>query len=404
MSLFMTIRIAFKALGRNKMRTVLTMLGMIIGVAAVITMVALGAGAQAQIADQIKGAGTNTITIFPGTVNMGGVQTGAGGNSRLVPADAELLRSVPLVAYVAEGIQSRQQMIYGNQNWSSTVVGTNIDFLQVKSWPMKSGAFFSDQDVRGAAKVVCLGTNVAEMLFGDQDPVGETIRIKNQPFRVIGVMAQKGSSSSGQNQDDQVFVPWTTLTKKIQRQDNLQYIITSTESADDVNEAKVAIEAAMRESHKLTAGAPDDFRAQTQEDMVAVRSETTQTMTTLLASVAAVSLMVGGIGIMNIMLVSVTERTREIGLRLAIGARSKDVLWQFLIEAVVISLFGGALGIGLGYGSAEFVRWYAAWPAVVPANAVALSVSFAGAVGIIFGFWPATKAAGLDPIEALRFE
>jgi putative ABC transport system permease protein len=400
----MTIRIAFKALGRNKMRTVLTMLGMIIGVAAVITMVALGAGAQAQIADQIKGAGTNTITIFPGTVNAGGVQTGAGGNSKLTGADADMLRAIPLVAYVAEGIQSRQQMIFGNQNWSSTVVGTNIDFVQVKSWPMKSGAFFSDQDVRGATKVVALGTNVAEMLFADADPVGETIRIKNQPFRVIGVMAQKGSSSSGQNQDDQVFIPWTTLTKKIQRQDNLQYIITSTESADDVDNAKAAIEAGLREAHKITPGVPDDFRAQTQEDMVAVRSETTQTMTTLLASVAAVSLMVGGIGIMNIMLVSVTERTREIGLRLAIGARSKDVLSQFLTEAIVISLFGGLLGIALGYGSAEFVKWYAAWPAVVPANAVVMSVGFASAVGIVFGFWPAKKAAGLDPIEALRFD
>jgi putative ABC transport system permease protein len=263
-------------------------------------------------------------------------------------------------------------MIYGNQNWSSTVVGTNV----------------------------------AEMLFADADPVGETIRIKNQPFRVIGVMAQKGSSSSGQNQDDQVFVPWTTVAKKLERRDrdSLQYIITSTLSADDVNQAQIDITTALREAHKLVAGEPDDFRAQTQEDMVAVRSQTTQTMTTLLASVAAVSLMVGGIGIMNIMLVSVTERTREIGLRLAIGARGRDVLTQFLIEAVVISLFGGLLGIAMGYGAAEFVRWYAAWPAVVPTNAVAMSFGFAGGVGVLFGFWPATKAAGLDPIEALRFE
>ncbi|MEI6246239.1 MAG: ABC transporter permease, partial [Acidobacteriota bacterium] len=232
MSIFMTIRIAFTALGRNKMRTTLTMLGMIIGVAAVITMVALGNGAQASIADQIKGAGTNTVTIFPGTVNFGGVQTGAGGNSKLMPADAESLRELPSVAYVAEGIQSRQQMVYGNQNWSSTVVGTNVDFLEIKTWPMKSGMFFSDQDVKGAAKVVALGTNVAEMLFADADPIGETIRIKNQPFKVIGIMAPKGSSSSGQNQDDQVFVPWTTVTKKLQRSDNLQYIITSTINAD----------------------------------------------------------------------------------------------------------------------------------------------------------------------------
>ncbi len=404
MSLLMTVRIALKALGRNKLRTTLTMLGMIIGVAAVITMVALGNGAQASIADQIKGAGTNTVTVFPGTVNTGGVQTGAGGNSKLMPSDADSLRDLPIVAYVAEGIQTRQQMIYGNQNWSSTVVGTNIDFVQVKTWPMKSGAFFSDQDVKAASKVVCLGTNVAEMLFGDADPVGETIRIKNQPFKVIGVMAEKGSSSSGQNQDDQVFVPWTTVTKKLQRSDNLQYIITSTVSADDVNEAQKQITAALRTNHKLTGNDPDDFRAQTQEDMLAMRSETTQTMTTLLASVAAVSLMVGGIGIMNIMLVSVTERTREIGLRLAIGARSRDVLWQFLVEAVVISLVGGTLGIALGYGAAEFVKWYQNWPALVPPNAVVMSVGFAAAVGIVFGFWPATKAAALDPIEALRFE
>jgi len=270
MSFLMVLRVAFKALARNKMRTSLTMLGMIIGVAAVITMVALGAGAQASIADQIKGPGTNTVTVFPGSANTGGVQTGAGGSSKLVAADAESLRELPIVAYVAEGIQSRQQMVYGNQNWSSTVVGTNIDFTQVKSWPMQSGSFFSDQDVKSAAKVVCLGTNVAEMLFGDVDPVGETIRIKNQPFKVIGIMAQKGSSSSGQNQDDQVFIPWTTLTKKIQRSDNLQYIITSTVSADDVKEAQKEITAALRLTSKLTANYPDDFQAKTEEDWATV--------------------------------------------------------------------------------------------------------------------------------------
>ncbi len=401
----MTIRVALKALARNKLRTALTMLGMIIGVAAVISMVALGSGAQAAIEDQIRGAGTNMITVFPGAAQMGGVKQGAGTSSRLVPADAAALRLVPEVSYVSEGLQTRQQVIVGNQNWQTNIVGVNVDFTYVKSWPMKYGAFFSDVDVASTAKVCTLGVNVATNLFGeDVDPTGTDIRIRNQVFKVLGVMTPKGASSSGQNQDDQIFAPYTTVMRRIQGTESLQYIMASARTAAEVPAAAAAVTEAMRAQHKIEPGADDDFRVQTQDDLIATRTAATQTMTSLLAGIAGVSLVVGGIGIMNIMLVSVTERTREIGLRLAIGARGSDVLMQFLIEAVVISLVGGSAGIGLGFGVAEFLRGYLQSPTVIPADAVATAVAFSSAVGILFGFYPARKAAGLDPIEALRFE
>jgi putative ABC transport system permease protein len=405
MSLFMILRVALKALGRNKLRTGLTMLGMIIGVAAVITMVALGSGAQAAIEDQIRGAGTNMITLFPGSVNTAGVKMGDGSSSRLIPDDAKALRTLPEAEFVSEGVQSRQQIVAANQNWSTNIVGVNVDYVAIKSWPMKYGSFFSDQDVASTAKVCTLGVNVAQNLFGeDVDPTGQSIRIRNQIFRILGVMGPKGASSSGQNQDDQVFAPYTTVLKKLQGQQFLTYILVGAKSADAVQAAADAVAAQMRVQHKILSPDDDDFRVQTQADMIAMRTQSTQTMTSLLAGIAAVSLLVGGIGIMNIMLVSVTERTREIGLRMAIGARGFDVLMQFLVEAVLLSLVGGSIGIALGFGVSDFVKWYEQWPTLIPPDSVLTAFGFAGAVGVFFGFYPARKAAALDPIEALRFE
>ncbi len=405
MSVLMIFRIAVRALGRNKLRTTLTMLGMIIGVAAVITMVALGSGAQAAIEEQIRGAGTNMITVFPGSVNTGGVKQGQGTSSRLVVDDAKALRTLPEVEFVSEGIQSRQQVIYSNQNWQTNIVGVNTDYVEIKAWPTKYGSFFTDDDVRSAAKVCTLGINVSENLFGpDVDPTGTELRIRNQIFHVLGVMQPKGASSSGQNQDDQILAPFTTVMKKLQGTEFLTYILVGAKSADQVQAAADSVTTQLRIQHKIDSPDDDDFRVQTQDDMIAVRTQATQTMTSLLAGIAGVSLVVGGIGIMNIMLVSVTERTREIGLRMAIGARGFDVLLQFLVEAVVISVVGGSIGIGLGYGLAEFLRQYQGMTTLVPPDAVAMAVGFSAAVGIFFGFYPARKAAALDPIEALRFE
>ena len=405
MSLLMTLRIALKALGRNKMRTSLTMLGMIIGVAAVIAMVALGTGAQSSIEEQIKSAGTNMIMINAGNWTVGGVRMGQGAASTLKPEDAEVLRSVPGVQYVAAGVSSRVQVVAGNQNWSTRIEGTDVDLPLIRSWPAKFGAFFSPQDVAGAAKVVVLGSIVSDTLFGEGvDPVGQVIRVRNQPFRVVGVMASKGQSSMGQDQDDTIFAPYTTVMKKLQGQQHISNITVSAASASTILSTADAITDALRTQHRLIPGEPDDFMVRTLEEMASVRSEATRTMTMLLAAIAGVSLLVGGIGIMNIMLVSVTERTREIGLRMAIGARGRDVLLQFLVEAVVISLFGGLIGLGVGYGVSESVKRFLEWPSVVPPDAIAMAFGFAAGTGIFFGFYPARKAARLDPIEALRYE
>ena len=401
----MTLRIAFKALGRNKMRTALTMLGMIIGVAAVIAMVAMGTGAQAQIEEQIKSAGTNMITVFPGSIVAGGARGGMGSSSRLTPEDAEALREIPEIEYVSEVVSTRLQIIYGNQNWNTSVQGVSVDLPAIRSWPVKFGAFFAPEDVRGAAKVCILGSNVSDNLFGEGvDPTDQQIRVRNQIFRVLGVMTPKGAGAGGQSQDDQIFAPYTTVMKKLSGNQFVNMILVATRSPDDISVAQKAIVADMRTRHNVPAGEPDDVTAQTQDDIVALRTQQTQTMTTLLAGIAGVSLIVGGIGIMNIMLVSVTERTREIGLRLAIGARGFDVLLQFLIEAIVISSVGGSIGIGLGYLVSEALKYYQELPTLVPLNSVAIAVGFSAFVGIFFGFYPARKAAGLDPIEALRFE
>ena len=405
MSILMTLRIAFKALGRNKMRTGLTMLGMIIGVAAVIAMVAMGTGASAQIEEQIKSAGTNMITVFPGSISAMGARGGMGTSSRMTPEDAQALRDLPEIEFVSEVVGTRTQIIYGNQNWNTSVQGVNVDLPSIRSWPMKFGAFFSSEDVRSANKVCVLGSNVSDNLFGEGvDPTDQQIRVRNQIFRVLGVMTSKGAAAGGMNQDDQLFAPYTTVMKKLSGQPNINSILLATRSPDEVASAQAIITATMRTRHGLAEGDPDDVTVQTQDDIVALRTQQTETMTNLLAGIAGVSLLVGGIGIMNIMLVSVTERTREIGLRLAIGARGFDVLLQFLIEAIVISVVGGSIGIALGYLVSEGLKYYQNLPALVPINAVAIAVGFSAFVGIFFGFYPARKAAGLDPIEALRFE
>ena len=403
MSLADLLRTSLRGVSANKLRAALTMLGMIIGVGAVITMVALGKGAQATIEEQVKATGTNMITIMPGNFSSGGVRMGEG-SGELMPADAAAIRALPQIQWVTEGVNTRQQIIAGNQNSNTSVLGTNVDWPLIKSWPMKYGQFFTEQDVQAAAKVLVMGSNVADLLFPGEDPTGQNVRVRNHVFKVIGVFTSKGASSGGQNQDDQVFMPYTTVSKKIQGNQRLNNITVSAYSADGIAEAAEAIRVVMRVQNGIAPGEEDDFRVQTLEDMVAFRTQATSTLTSLLAGIAAVSLMVGGIGIMNIMLVSVTERTREIGLRMAIGARGRDVLLQFLVEAVVISIVGGALGIAMGFGIAEFVKWYQNWPAVVPIDAIVTAVGFAAFVGIFFGFYPARKAAGLDPIEALRFE
>jgi putative ABC transport system permease protein len=405
MSIFMTLRIALKALGRNKMRTALTMLGMIIGVAAVITMVALGTGAQSSIESQIQSAGTNMIMVSAGNFSQGGVRQGQGNASTLIPDDAAAISRVQGVQYQAAGVNTRGQVVSGNQNWGTQIQGTDIDLPLIRSWPTTLGAFFTPQDVTAASKVAVLGSVVRDQLFGpDTNPVGQVIRINNQSFTVSGVMASKGQSGMGQDQDDVVFVPYTTVMKKMRGITYIQQVTVSAGAANDTTPTADRIATLLRVRHKIQPGDPDDFMVRTMEEMASVRVQATQTMTALLASIAGVSLLVGGIGIMNIMLVSVTERTREIGLRMAIGARGRDVLMQFLVEAVVLSLFGGGIGIGVGFALSQGVTLWMQWPTAVSPQAVLVAFGFAALTGVFFGFYPARKAAALDPIDALRFE
>jgi putative ABC transport system permease protein len=408
MGVLIILRVALKALARNKMRTGLTMLGMIIGVAAVITMVALGNGAQQQIEDQVKAAGTNLITIRAGNYRRGGISHGMGAAPTLKAADVDAIREqVPGAVYLAASVNTRDQIVASGQNWSAQIEGTDVEFPMIRLWDLEFGTFFTSTHVRSAAKVAVLGSIVRDNLFGENvDPVGQRVRIRNQSFQVIGVMDSKGSGQFGQDQDDTVLVPYTTVQKKLRGKDgtNISGATISAASPDQMDEITAQITEVLRAQHRLIPGEDDDFMVRTQEDIASMLTGMTETMTGLLAGIAGVSLLVGGIGIMNIMLVSVTERTREIGLRMAVGAKGRDVLMQFLVEAVVLSLVGGLIGVGLGFSLSAGLTQFFQWPTSVPPSAVGIATGFAAATGIFFGFYPARQAARLDPIESLRFE
>jgi len=405
MKLVMPLSIAASALRRNAMRSLLTMLGVIIGVGAVIILVSLGQGASASIQEEIAAAGTNLITVRAGSSFMGGIHRGGASVTTLTPEDAQaILDECPAVELVAPTVRTGAQLVYGNQNWSSSVQGTNQDFPAVRRWTVTEGSFFTAADVRAAARVAVIGTTVVSRLFGDEDPVGKIIRVKNLPFRVVGVLETKGQTSWGMDQDDIVIAPYTTVQKKLMGITHVTEILVSASEPRRIPAATEQIRALLRQRHRIVPPTEDDFNIRTQEEMAQMRVGASNIMTMLLASIASVSLLVGGIGIMNIMLVSVTERTREIGLRLAVGARSRDILWQFLIEALVLSASGGLVGIGIGFAVSRFLSNTFDWPTLVSGQAVMLSFFFAAAVGVFFGFYPARKAARLDPIEALRYE
>src|SRR5687768_9847881 len=407
MSLLMIIRVAFRALVRNKMRAALTMLGIIIGVSAVIAMVSIGQGASASVQAQIDSIGTNLLFVSAGSQNVGGVRSGTGdtGNNVLTVEDLEAIkREVPSVSMVTPSVNTRVQLIAGNMNWNTSLQGVSEQYPDIRKWSIQSGAFFTDADVRTAGRVIVIGQTLADTLYAGSDPVGQTIRVSNLPFRVVGVMAAKGQDQQGRDQDDTAFAPYTTVQKKVLGNTTVRIAYVSAVSQDATYTAQSQIGELLRQRHKLTANEPDDFTVRNMTDVAEAANETSKTMTILLACIAGVSLLVGGIGIMNIMLVSVTERTREIGIRMAIGARSSAVRSQFLIESIVLSLTGGTIGILLGVGLSLAIPAMLGWPTLVSMVAIVGSVIFSVAVGVFFGYYPARKAASLDPIEALRYE
>jgi putative ABC transport system permease protein len=407
MNLLMIIRVAFRALVRNKMRAALTMLGIIIGVSAVIAMVSIGQGASASVQAQIESIGTNLLFVSAGAQNVGGVRSGTGdsGTNTLTVEDLDAIkREVPSVSMVTPTVNARSQLVSGNANWNTSVQGVSEQYPDVRKWTVQSGEFFTDADVRTAARVIVVGQTVADNLLPGTDPVGQTVRVMNLPFRVVGVMARKGQDQQGRDQDDIAFAPYTTVQKKVLGSPRLQVAYVSAVSQDATYTAQAQITELLRQRHKLAPSDPDDFTVRNMTDIADAANQTSNTMTILLACIAGVSLLVGGIGIMNIMLVSVTERTREIGIRMAIGARSSAVRSQFLIESIVLSLTGGLFGIILGIVVSLAIPKMLGWPTLVSTTAIIGSVIFSVAVGVFFGYYPARKAAALDPIDALRYE
>lgn len=396
---------AFRALQRNKMRSFLTMLGIIIGVGAVITMLAIGQGAEYSVKEQIASLGTNVLIIFPGSQQQGGLRVGAGSMTTLTEDDAQAIRTdCPAIAYVSPGTRAGGQVIAGNLNWATGIEGVGVEYAQIREWNVQYGEFFSDQDIKGSAKVCILGRTVADNLFPDSDPVGQNVRIRNVPFKVVGVLTRKGQNAMGQDQDDIILAPYTTVLMRLSHFPYLRQILVSATSSKNIEVAQKQITELLRMRHKIARFEGDDFTIRNQSDLANAATATSQILTILLASIASVSLLVGGIGIMNIMLVSVTERTREIGIRMSVGARGRDILTQFLIEALVLSLLGGIIGIIIGVAGSKVISGIAGWPTFITAFSILLSFGFSIIVGLFFGFYPARKAALLNPIDALRYE
>jgi putative ABC transport system permease protein len=406
MELLSVVRIAWRALCRNKLRSGLTMLGVIIGVGAVIAMVGVGQGASQAVQQQIAAMGSNVVFVGSGTVNRGGLRLGWGQTKTLIYDDMRaIVRECPAVRAAAPGATTTAQIVFGNDNWFTNVQGTEPQYFDVRDWTLAEGVPFTQADVDASANVAVIGNTVRQNLFGATEPIGQTIRVKDLPFRVVGVLNIKGQSAHmGQDQDDVIFVPITTLQKKLTGDTWLRFIVVSAVSRQASYAAQEQITALLRDRHRIRPGQDDDFMVRNLADMAELADQSSRVMTLLLASIAGVSLIVGGIGIMNIMLVSVTERTREIGVRMAVGATEEDVQRQFLIEAVVLSLMGGAVGILFGIGCAVLITRVLGWAVLISPLAIAVAALFSAAVGIFFGFYPARKAARLDPIEALRFE
>jgi putative ABC transport system permease protein len=408
--LFQALRIALRSLRVNKMRTALTMLGIMIGVGAVIAMVSVGSGAQARVAEQIQSLGSNLIIVLPGSRNAAGLRLGQGSQVTITEDDASAIaREIPLVQAVAPASRGGAQVVYGNLNWSTNIQGITADYFEARDWAVEAGRPVVREDVDGATKVALIGQTTALNLFGDSDPVGEIIRIKKVPFEVVGVLGRKGQTTWGQDQDDVILIPLSTAKKKIlginpANARSVNSISIKVHAGEDMTEAEAQIRTLLRDRHRLQPYQEDDFWIRNLSEVLQTQEESSKVMTYLLAAIASVSLLVGGIGIMNIMLVSVTERTREIGIRLAIGAQANQVLLQFLVEAVVLSLFGGVLGIALGLGLGALGGKILSVPFVLNPTIVAIAFVFSALVGVAFGYFPARRAARLDPIEALRHE
>ncbi len=398
------VKVGFRSIARNKLRSALTTLGIVIGVGCVIVTNGIGSGAASSIQANINSLGANFIMIFPGTSTQGGAHFHSE-QSSLTEDDAIAIKTeCPSVTYVSPGLRTGGQVVAGENNWATQIFGADVDWPFIRSWNVSKGTFFTEAEVKGAAKVAVLGNSVVQNLFPDSDPIGAIIRVKNVPFKVIGVLEKKGGSTMGTDQDDQIVVPYTTAMKRILGNKRIGLLQVSAKSPDAIRDAMAEIAALLRQRHRIGPGQDDDFTMRSQEEIAASASETTKTLSTLLASIAVVSLLVGGIGIMNIMLVSVTERTREIGIRMAIGAKSRHVLAQFLLEAVTLSVVGGGIGVALGIGVSRLIAKYAGWPISVDPSSIAIAFVFSALIGIFFGFYPARKAAALDPIEALRYE